>query len=119
MAETVLFDTDKAAIKPTAVATLQQVVGSIGQRYGTRKIRVMGFADSLGEKSYNRKLSEQRAEAVKEYLVNTGKIAADRISVEPKGESQPVATNATPASRETGASSWWCEPASLSRRRWQ
>lgn len=100
MEETVLFETNKSTIKPTAAASLQQVVGSINQRYGTRKIRVMGFADSRGDKSYNRELSAQRAEAVKDYLVNNSKIAADRVSVEPMGESQPVATNATPAGRQ-------------------
>jgi outer membrane protein OmpA-like peptidoglycan-associated protein len=98
--ETVLFDTDKAEIKPTAADALNQITGSIGQRYGTRQVRVMGFADSRGDKSYNKALSEQRAEAVKNYLVNNGKIAADRISVEPMGEAMPVATNATAEGRQ-------------------
>ena len=98
--ETVLFDTDKAEIKPTAADALNQITGSIGQRYGTRQVRVMGFADSRGDKSYNKALSEQRAEAVKNYLVNNGKIAADRVSVEPMGETMPVATNATAEGRQ-------------------
>jgi outer membrane protein OmpA-like peptidoglycan-associated protein len=98
--ETVLFDTDKAEIKPTAAASLQQITASIGQRYATQQLRVMGFADSRGDKSYNRELSEKRAEAVKNYLVNTSKIDAARVSVEPMGESQPVASNATAAGRQ-------------------
>ena len=98
--ETVLFDTDKADIKPSAAATLQQITGSIGQRYATQQVRVMGFADSRGDKSYNRELSEKRAEAVKKYLVDTGKIDASRVSVEPMGEAQPVASNATAAGRQ-------------------
>ena len=98
--ETVLFDTDKADIKPSAAATLQQITGSIGQRYATQQVRVMGFADSRGDKSYNRELSEKRAEAVKSYLVGTGKIDASRVSVEPMGETQPVASNATAAGRQ-------------------
>lgn len=98
--ETVLFDTDKADIKPTAAEALQQITGSIGQRYGTQQVRVMGFADSRGDKSYNKELSEKRAEAVKNYLVNNGKIAADRVSVEPMGEAMPVASNATAAGRQ-------------------
>ncbi len=97
--ETVLFDTDKADIKPSAANVLQEITGSIGQRYGTQQVRVMGFADSRGDKSYNKELSERRAEAVKNYLVNNGKIAADRVSVEPMGEAMPVASNATPAGR--------------------
>ncbi|MCI1188468.1 OmpA family protein [Hymenobacter sp. DH14] len=98
--ETVLFDTDKADIKPSAAASLQQITASIGKRYATQQVRVMGFADSRGDKSYNRELSEKRAEAVKSYLVDTGKIDGARVSVEPMGETQPVATNATAAGRQ-------------------
>jgi outer membrane protein OmpA-like peptidoglycan-associated protein len=98
--ETVLFDTDKAAIKPSAAAALQQITGSIGQRYPGSEVRVMGFADSRGDKSYNKALSEERAEAVKNYLVANGKIDAARLSVEPMGEAAPVATNATAAGRQ-------------------
>ena len=98
--EAVLFDTEKAEIKPTAAASLQQITASIGQRYATQQVRVMGFADSRGDKSYNRELSEKRAEAVKSYLVGTGKIDGARVSVEPMGEAQPVATNATAAGRQ-------------------
>ena len=98
--EAVLFDTDKADIKPSAAEALKQITASIGQRYGTQQVRVMGFADSRGDKSYNKALSEQRAEAVKSYLVANGSIAADRLSVEPMGEAMPVATNATAAGRQ-------------------
>ncbi|GAA3959778.1 OmpA family protein [Hymenobacter antarcticus] len=98
--EKVLFDTDKAEVKPGAAEALQQITGSIGQRYATSQVRVMGFADSRGDKSYNRELSEKRAEAVKSYLVSTGKIEAARVSVEPMGEAMPVATNATVAGRQ-------------------
>ena len=98
--EKVLFDTDQANVKPGAAATLQQITASIGQRYATQQVRVMGFADSRGDKGYNRALSEKRAEAVKNYLVNTSKIDAARVSVEPMGETQPVASNATAAGRQ-------------------
>ncbi len=98
--ETVLFDTDKAEVRPGAAETLKQIAGSIGQRYGTKMVRVMGFADARGDKSYNKELSERRAEAVKNYLVDNGRIAAARVSVEPMGEAMPVATNATAAGRQ-------------------
>ena len=98
--EKVLFDTDKAEVKPSAAASLQQITASIGQRYATQQVRVMGFADSRGDKSYNRELSEKRAEAVKNYLVGTGKIDGARVSIEPMGEAQPVASNTTAAGRQ-------------------
>lgn len=98
--ETVLFDTDKATIKTSAAAALNQITGSIGQRYGQSQVRVMGFTDSRGDKSYNKELSEQRAEAVKNYLVANGKIDAARVSVEPMGEAQPAASNATASGRQ-------------------
>lgn len=98
--EKVLFDTEKSDIKPGAAAALQQITGSIGQRYATSQVRVMGFADSRGDKDYNRELSEKRAEAVKTYLVATGKMDAGRVSVEPMGEAMPAATNATAAGRK-------------------
>lgn len=98
--EKVLFDTDKADVKPSAAAALQQITGSIAQRYGTGQVRVMGFADSRGDKGYNKELSAQRAEAVKNYLVANGKIDAARVSVEPMGEAMPAASNATAAGRQ-------------------
>jgi outer membrane protein OmpA-like peptidoglycan-associated protein len=98
--EKVLFDTDKAEIKPSATNALKQIGASISKRYGKNQVRVMGFADSRGEKSYNRELSEKRAEAVKTWLTKNANIAADRISVEPMGETAPVATNATAAGRQ-------------------
>jgi outer membrane protein OmpA-like peptidoglycan-associated protein len=98
--EKVLFDTDKADIKPGAAAALQQITGSIGRRAASGQVRVMGFADSRGDKNYNRELSEKRAEAVKNYLVSTGKLDAGRVSVEPMGEAAPVASNATAEGRQ-------------------
>jgi outer membrane protein OmpA-like peptidoglycan-associated protein len=98
--EKVLFDTDKAEIKASAANALNQVVASIGQRYGKSQIQVMGFADSRGDKDYNKELSEKRAEAVKNWLATNGKIDASRLSVEPMGEAQPAASNATAAGRK-------------------
>ncbi|UOQ66705.1 OmpA family protein [Hymenobacter volaticus] len=98
--ETVLFDTDKATIKPTATRALSEIGGSIGRRYGKSQVRVMGFADSRGDKNYNKELSAQRAEAVKNWLTSNASIGADRISIEPMGESAPVASNATPEGRQ-------------------
>ena len=98
--EQVLFDTDKATIKPSAAEALKQISASITKRYAGKDVRVLGFADSRGDKSYNRDLSKQRAEAVKNYLVATNKLPADHVSTEAFGEEEPVASNATPAGRK-------------------
>jgi outer membrane protein OmpA-like peptidoglycan-associated protein len=98
--EKVLFDTDKATVKPGAAEALKQISASITKRYAGKDVRVLGFADSKGDKSYNRELSEKRANAVKDYLVSTNKMPADRVSTEAFGEEQPVASNATAAGRQ-------------------
>ena len=98
--ETVLFDTEKSMLKPTAAATLDEIIASIGQRFVDKNVRVMGFADSRGDASYNLQLGHDRADAVKKYLVETGKIPAARVSTESFGEQKPVATNETPAGRK-------------------
>ncbi|MDO7885241.1 OmpA family protein [Hymenobacter cheonanensis] len=98
--EKVLFDTDKATIKPSAAEALKQISASITKRYPGKDVRVLGFADARGDKSYNRDLSKQRAEAVKNYLVATDKLPADHLSTEAFGENAPVASNATPAGRQ-------------------
>ncbi|WP_165822214.1 OmpA family protein [Hymenobacter edaphi] len=98
--ETVFFDTDKSELKPTAKATLDQITGSIGKRFADKQVRIMGFADARGSKDYNEELSARRAEAVKTWLVQNGKIDAARVSVQPMGEEAPAASNATAAGRQ-------------------
>lgn len=98
--ETILFDTDKAAIKPSAGKALQQIAASIGQRSAGKQIRIIGHADARDTKEYNKELSAQRAEAVKNWLVQNGKIDSTRVTIQPMGESQPVASNATAEGRK-------------------
>lgn len=97
--ENVLFDVDKSALKPTAKNHLDQIVTSIDKRYPNAHIGVFGFTDNTGAKDYNKELSEQRAESVKQYLVSTGKLDAARMTVEGYGEKRPAATNETAAGR--------------------
>lgn len=98
--EKVLFDTDKAEIKPSATRALSEISASIARRFRGKDVRVLGFADSRGDKSYNRELSAQRAAAVKKWLVSNGMMSETQVTLEPMGESAPVATNATPAGRQ-------------------
>ncbi|WBA41527.1 OmpA family protein [Hymenobacter canadensis] len=98
--EKVLFDTDKAEIKPTATRALSEIAASIGRRYGKSQVRVLGFADSRGDKSYNKELSAKRADAVKKWLAINGGMGDARVSIEPMGEAAPVASNATAEGRQ-------------------
>jgi OOP family OmpA-OmpF porin len=61
-------------------------------------IIAVGHTDSIGTDAYNQKLSVRRAQSVKKYLVSKG-IEANRVYVEGKGESQPVADNKTKEGR--------------------
>jgi outer membrane protein OmpA-like peptidoglycan-associated protein len=95
----VLFDFDKAEIRPDAEAVLRQVVGSLDKRFAGRAIQVDGHTDSQGSDAYNDSLSNRRAESVKRWLAAHG-IAASRIATHGYGESEPVASNATSGGRQ-------------------
>jgi outer membrane protein OmpA-like peptidoglycan-associated protein len=62
-------------------------------------LSIVGHTDNTGSDEYNQKLSEDRAEAVKSYLVKKG-VGEIGISAEGKGESEPIADNNTPEGRE-------------------
>ncbi len=100
LGEDVLFDKEQSTIRQKAGDNLQQVAASINQRFNNGAIRLYGFTDAQGSKSFNQQLAEDRAEAVKKWLVNEAHISAERISVEAKGASEPVATNNTEAGRK-------------------
>ncbi len=95
LGENLLFETDKATLSSTAEQNLQQIAGSLKQRYAQGQVRIYGHADARADASYNKELSEQRAEAVKNWLVTNAGVDASRISVQPMGESDPVASNET------------------------
>ena len=92
-----LFDFDKSVLKPAAKTSLDNLVGQI-KSLALEVVIATGHTDSVGTDAYNQKLSVRRATAVKNYLVSKG-IDANRIQIEGKGESQPVADNKTSAGR--------------------
>ncbi|HEY9572538.1 MAG TPA: OmpA family protein [Pusillimonas sp.] len=87
------FDFDKATIKPEGRQVLDQVAAQ-ANTINLETLIATGHTDSIGTEKYNLGLSQRRANAVKTYLVSKG-MAADRIYVEGKGESSPVASNKT------------------------
>lgn len=82
------FDTNKAVIRPESTGTLNSIA-KLMKDQSALKFRVDGHTDSDGDDNSNLKLSEQRAEAVKTYLVSQG-IAKDRLQAKGLGESMPL-----------------------------
>ena len=87
------FDFDKAVLKAEGKAKLDDLVGKV-KGINLEVIIAVGHTDAVGADAYNQKLSVQRAEAVKAYLVTKG-IEKNRVYTEGKGEKQPVADNKT------------------------
>jgi OOP family OmpA-OmpF porin len=85
-----LFDFDKAVLKPEGTAKLDELVGKV-KGVALEVIIAIGHTDPIGALAYNQKLSVRRAEAVKAYLVSKG-IEPNRIYTEGKGPSQLVKT---------------------------
>jgi outer membrane protein OmpA-like peptidoglycan-associated protein len=94
----VLFDVDKATLRPGARERLARVAGIL-LAHRDLKINIEGHTDSTGSDDYNQRLSEARAAAVRDYLVSSG-IQQQAIGTAGFGESRPVATNGTAAGRQ-------------------
>ena len=94
---TLYFAFDSAGIDDTNNALIQQVVALLKQ-YRASQIRIIGHASSEGSSSYNQKLSEQRANAVRQAIVAAG-VDADRVEAVGAGEDQPIANNTSKSGR--------------------
>jgi outer membrane protein OmpA-like peptidoglycan-associated protein len=93
----VLFDTGKYTLKPTTQVSLAKVSGIL-QAYPNLKLQVEGYTDSVGSDMMNQKLSENRADSVKSFLIAQG-VHPDNISSTGYGKSNPVADNGTSQGR--------------------
>ncbi len=92
-----LFDFDKAVIKPAGYGELANVINILEKNPGMGVV-LQGHTDSIGNNAYNKKLSMRRSKAVKAYFVEKG-ISATRLSCEGFGEAKPVASNKTKQGR--------------------
>ena len=88
------FEFDSAELKPEMKALLDDVAAQIEASPGHESIQVIGYTDSIGTEEYNLGLSERRAKAAADYLIQQG-VAADTVSTLGMGESDPVADNST------------------------
>jgi outer membrane protein OmpA-like peptidoglycan-associated protein len=94
----VLFDFGRSELKPGAKEKLAKISGILISHPGLT-LEVDGHTDSVGSDEVNMKLSEQRADTVRAYLVSQG-VAPDTITAHGFGKEQPVATNDTAAGRQ-------------------
>jgi outer membrane protein OmpA-like peptidoglycan-associated protein len=94
----VLFDFDRYTLKPGAREKLAKVSGIL-LAYPGLKIQVEGHTDSVGTGEYNQRLSEQRADSVRDYLVQQG-VPGAGVSAIGFGKEGPVASNDTAAGRQ-------------------
>ena len=90
--EDILFDFDQSDIRPSARDALTKLTVLL-ENYATAPVLISGHTDSKGSDQYNQALSEKRAEAVKNDLVQNFGVDASRLQTEGLGESNPVAPN--------------------------
>jgi outer membrane protein OmpA-like peptidoglycan-associated protein len=94
----VLFASGKYALLNTAMTKLDQVAAALKAQDGDKRMVVEGHTDSQGSDATNQPLSQNRATAVRDYLVSKG-VSADKISSIGLGSSRPITDNATPENR--------------------
>jgi len=94
----VLFDFNQAALLPGAKEKLAKVSGIL-LAYPTLQMKVEGHTDSVGTDDYNMKLSQRRADSVRDYLTANG-ISAGNVTATGLGKADPVASNDTSAGRQ-------------------
>ena len=97
-ARTILFDVNKATIKPQSATVLNQIVDVLNQ-YKNSKFSIEGYTDISGKRAKNQKLSEDRAYSVKAYLIEKG-IDESRLTAKGFGPDKPIASNKTKKGRE-------------------
>ena len=94
----VLFDTGRYTLRPGAREKLAKISGIILAHPGL-KLEIEGHTDSVGSEEYNQQLSENRAGAVRDYLLQQG-ISINSLTARGLGETTPVASNETSAGRQ-------------------
>lgn len=93
------FDFDKSDIKPEYYQELADFASYMRQQQSFTVVEIAGHTDSIGTDEYNQKLSERRAKAVRDYMVNELGMDDKLFSAVGYGESKPIASNDTEAGR--------------------
>jgi outer membrane protein OmpA-like peptidoglycan-associated protein len=93
-----LFAFDSSEIQPAARQNLTQLANSL-KEYPDSKVLIVGHTDSSGSEEYNLELSNRRSQSAKTFLVSRG-LDSNRIESQGRGESEPIADNATETGRD-------------------
>jgi len=94
----ITFDFNKAVIKEEYMGEVERAANFLKRYPGVHAV-IEGHTDSVGSEQYNLKLSERRADAVRNALISRYGIAESRLSAEGFGKTRPIASNATPEGR--------------------
>src|SRR6266536_2505391 len=94
----ILFDYNSYALRAESKSTLQNLADNF-RKYPEEQIHVEGHTDAVGSHDYNQRLSEQRADGVRNYLVDQG-VNGQRVAAVGFGETRPKASNDTPEGRQ-------------------
>lgn len=97
LARTVYFDTGKATFKPETIGRLD-MMAQILTDFPQAKWNINGYCDSTGSDAINLRLSDQRANAVRSYLISKG-VIADNLTAKGYGSANPIESNATAEGR--------------------
>jgi len=96
--EKIHFDTGKAKIQNQSYSVLNELAAVLEENPAVKLVRIEGHTDNRGAEAYNRKLSQRRADSVRDYLINQG-VSPNRLAAEGYGESKPIAPNDTAEGR--------------------
>ena len=97
--EKILFEVDKAVIRPESFDLMNEITAVIKENPRIKKISIEGHTDSDGSAKYNKKLSQKRADSVMAYLTEHG-VEAERLTAVGYGEDKPIAENDTDEGKE-------------------
>jgi len=100
LGENILFPTGGNDLSEKGMQKLQLIADVLNKRFPEATIGVFGSTDSTGPADENKALGAERATVVRNWLADQGKVAADNISVQSLGETEPIATNDTKSGRQ-------------------